>query len=65
MDGLTQNRCREGHCSASYKEKISRLNETSRKSVSIKFVSMAIETPSDLNGAIISFFNLFTFGPLA
>ena len=68
VDGLTQNGHREGCFSASFKGKnlsISRLNERSKKSVFIKFVSMVKESPSVLNRAIISFLILSIFGPLA
>ena len=41
-----------------------RLNVTSKKSVSIRFVSMLIESPS-LNNAVISFLILSSFEPFA
>ena len=68
VDGLTQNGYIKRCCLAFYKEKkilISILNDTSRMSVSIKFLSMVIESPSDLKSAVISFFVLFIFGLLA
>ena len=42
-----------------------RLEVTSKKYVSIRFVSMVIESPSSLNNAIISFLPLPSFGPFA
>ena len=44
---------------------VARLKVTSKKSVSIRFVSMVIESPSSLNNAIISFLILSSFGPFA
>ena len=42
-----------------------KLKETSKKSVSMRFVSIVIDSPSSLNKLIISFHNLPTLGPLA
>ena len=42
-----------------------KLKVTSKKSVSIRFVSMVIESPSSLNNAIISFLILSSFEPFA
>ena len=44
---------------------VRRLKVTSKKSVSIRFASMVIETFSALNMTIISFLNLSYLGPLA
>ena len=63
VDGLTQNGSREVCYLAFYKEKIcpSLRWKTSEKSVSIKFVSMVIQSVSDLNRTI-SFLILSIFG---
>ena len=42
-----------------------RLKATSKKSVSIRFISMLIESPSPTNNVIISFLILSSFGPFA
>ena len=42
-----------------------RLKETSKKSVSMRFVSIVIDSPSSLNKLIMSFLNLSPLGPLA
>ena len=42
-----------------------KFNVTSKKSVSIRFVSKVVESPSFLNIAIISFLILSNFGPFA
>ena len=44
---------------------LAKLKVTSKKSVSIRFVSMVIESPSSLNNAIISFLILSSFEPFA
>ena len=43
---------------------VSKLKETSKKSVSMRFVSIVIDSPSSLNKLIMSFLNLLTLGPL-
>ena len=42
-----------------------KLKETSKTSVSMRFVSIVIDSPSSLNKLIMSFLNLSTLGPLA
>ena len=42
-----------------------KLKETSKKSVSMRFVSIVIGSPSSLNKQIMSFLNLSTLRPLA
>ena len=42
-----------------------KLKETSKKSVSMRFVSIVIDSPSSLNKLIMSFLNLSPLGPLA
>ena len=42
-----------------------KLKETSKKSVSIRFVSIVIDSPSSFNKLIMSFLNLSTLGSLA
>ena len=42
-----------------------KLKETSKKFVSMRFESIAIDSPSSLNKLILSFLNLSTLGPLA
>ena len=44
---------------------VARLKVTSKKSVSITFVLILIESPSSLNNGIISFLILSSFGPFA
>ena len=42
-----------------------KLKETSKRSVSMRFVSIVIDSPSSMNKLIMSFLNLSTLGPLA
>ena len=42
-----------------------KFKEISKKSVSMRFVSIVIDSPSSLNKLIMSFLNLSTLGPLA
>ena len=41
-----------------------KLKDTSEKSVSLRFVSIVIDSPSSLNKLIMSFLNLSSFGPV-